>query len=131
MGTDLNGAVEYVYTDPISGQTPTVKFDRATDIPIKCRIEARVGQSQNAIADIKAAIVAYAIGDLAGEDGFSLGLDASPFEVASAVNAQLPNVFVKKCELALLSGTLSTDTIDIAINEKATITENDIEVILV
>ncbi|AHK11701.1 P2 gpJ-like protein [Shewanella sp. phage 1/41] len=130
-GTDFNGAVEYVYTDPISGQTPTVKFDRATDVPIECRIEARVSNSQNAIADIKAAIVSYAIGDLEGEDGFSLGLDASPFEVASAVNAQLQNVFVKKCELALLGGTLSTDTIINGIIEKATITENDIEVILV
>jgi hypothetical protein len=130
-GTDFNGAVEYVYTDPISGQAPTVKFDRATGVPIECRIEARVSNSQNAIADIKAAIVSYAIGDLAGEDGFSLGLDASPFEVASAVNAQLPNVFVKKCELALLGGMLSTDTIINGINEKSTITENDIEVILV
>ncbi|AUG84965.1 hypothetical protein MAELSTROM_46 [Pseudoalteromonas phage Maelstrom] len=130
-GTDFNGAVEYVYIDPISGQNPTVKFDRATDAPIECKIQARVNASQNAISDIKAAIIAYAIGDLEGEDGFSLGLDASPFEVAGAVNAQLPNVFVKKCELALLGGTLSTDTIDIDINEKATITENDIEVILV
>lgn len=130
-GTDFNGAVEYVYIDPISGQNPTVKFDRATDIPVECRIEARVSASQNAIADIKSAIIAYAIGNVEGENGFSLGLDASPFEVASAVNSQLPNVFVKKCQLALLGGTLSTDTIDIAINEKAAITENDIEVILV
>ncbi len=130
-GTGFNGVVEYEYTDPLSGQVVTVKFDRATDVPVECRIEARVSQSQNAIADIKSAIIAYAIGNLEGEDGFALGLDASPFEVASAVNAQLPNVFVKKCELALPGGVLSTNTISIAINEKATITENDIEVVLV
>lgn len=130
-GTDFNGVVEYEYTDPISGQVATVKFDRATDVPIKCRIEARVSQSQDAEADVKAAIIDYANGNVEGEDGFSLGLDASPFEVASAVNAQLPNVFVRNCELALLGDALSADTISIATNEKATITENDIEVILV
>lgn len=130
-GTDFNGVVEYEYTDPISGQVATVKFDRGTDVPIKCRIEARVSQSQDAEADVKAAIIDYANGNVEGEDGFSLGLDASPFEVASAVNAQLPNVFVRNCELALLGDALSADTISIATNEKATITENDIEVILV
>lgn len=128
-GTDFNGAVEHEYTDPVSGQVVAVKFDRAAEVSVKCRIEIR--KSYTAIADVKAAIVSYAIGNLDGEDGFALGLDASPFEVASAVNAQLPNVFVKKCELALISGTLSTDTIDIDINEKATITENDIEVVLI
>lgn len=130
-GTDFNGAVSYQYTDPDSGQVLTVKFDRGTDKPLICRIEVRVGQSQDAEKDIKAAIVNYANGGVEGEDGFALGLDSSPFEVASAVNAQLPNVFVKKCELAIVGGTLSTDTIINAINEKASITEGAITVVLV
>lgn len=130
-GTDFNGVVEYAYTDPISGQVAPVKFDRATEVPIKCRIAARVGQSQDAEVDIKNAIIDYANGNVEGEDGFALGLDASPFEVASAVNSQLPSVFVNKCELALISGTLSTETIVTQIFEKATITEDNIEVILV
>ena len=101
-GTAFNGSVTSQHTDPISGQVSTVKFDRATERPVKCVIEVRITQSQNAIEDVTQAILDYANGLVPGEPGFALGLDASPFEVASAVNAQLPNVFVKKCQLALV-----------------------------
>lgn len=130
-GTDFNGAVVYQYTDPISGQVADVKFDRATEKPVKCSIEVRVSQSQNAIEDVTNAILDYANGLVEGEPGFALGLDASPFEVASAVNAQLPNVFVKKCQLALLADPLSTDTVVNAIFEKSTIVRGDITVVIV
>ena len=130
-GTDFNGSVSYDYTDPISGQEAGVLIDRATEIPIKCNIEARVSQSQNAIEDITQAILNYAEGLVEGEPGFALGLDASPFEVASAVNAQLPDVFVKKCQLALVGDAFSTDTITNAIYEKSTIVRGEITVVLV
>lgn len=130
-GTDFNGVVTYDYTDPISGQEAEVKFDRATEVPIKCTIEARVSQSQNAIEDITQAILDYAEGLVEGEAGFALGLDASPFEVASAVNAQLPDVFVKKCQLALIGDAFSTDTIVNEIFEKSTIIRGEITVVLV
>lgn len=130
-GTAFNGAVSSTYTDPISGQVSTVLLDRPTEKPVKCAIEVRVTNSQNAIKDVEDAILDYALGLVDGEPGFSLGLDASPFEVASAVNAQLPNVFVKKCQLALLSDALSTDTISNEIFEKSTITRGDISVVIV
>jgi len=130
-GTEFNGAVSSVYTDPDSGQLVTVKIDRPTLKPLKCSIEARVGQSQDAEADIKAAVIAYANGEVEGEGGFSLGLDASPFEVASGVNAQLPDVFIRKCELGDLAGALSTDTVIVDINKKATIEEANIIVVII
>ncbi len=126
-----NGAVEYDYTDEYSGQVTTVKFDRPTDVPLQCEITARVGQSQDADSDIRSAIVDYANGLVDGEDGFKLGEDASPFEIASAVNAQLPDVFVTKCELREVGGTYSTDTIVTAIYEKASIDETNITVNIV
>ncbi len=130
-GTAFNGSVSYDYTDPISGQLSEVLIDRATEVPIKCTIEARVSQSQNAVEDITQAILDYAEGLVEGEPGFSLGLDASPFEVASAVNAQLPDVFVKKCQLAKIGDSFSTDTITNAIYEKSTIVRGEITVVLV
>lgn len=129
-GTDFNGSVEVDYLDT-NGQTITVKFDRPTDKPIQCQITAKVSQSQNAEEDIKQAIVDYANGLIDNELGFSLGEDSSPFEIASAVNEQLTDVFVRKCELREVGGTYSTDTISNAIYEKASITESDITVILV
>jgi hypothetical protein len=130
-GTDFNGSVTSQYTDPISGQIASVKIERPTEIPVKCSIEVRVTQSQNAIADVSQAILDYANGLVEGEPGFAIGLDASPFEVASAVNAQLPNVFVKKCQLGLVGGAFSTDTIINAIFEKATIVLGEITVTIV
>ena len=130
-GTNFNGAVVDSFTDPISKQVIDVKFDRPTPKSLKCRIEVRVTQSQNAVADVKRAVVDYANGLVEGEGGFALGLDSSPFEVASGVNAQLPGVFVKKCELAILAGTLSSDTIVNELFEKASIVESDVVVVLV
>ena len=130
-GTGFNGAVESTYTDPITTQETTVKIDRPTLKPLECYIEARVSQSQNAVDDIKTAVINYANGGVEGEQGFYLGLDSSPFEVAAAVNAQLPDVFIKSCKLAVSGGTLSADTVMNEIYEKATITEADIEVVLV
>ena len=130
-GTAFNGLVTYDYTDPVSGQVATVRLDRPTPKPIKCTIEVRVTQSQNAIEDVTQAILNYAVGLVEGEPGFALGLDASPFEVASAVNAQLPNVFVKKCQLGLVGGAFSTDTIVNEIFEKATIVRGEITVVIV
>tara|TARA_R110000851_G_scaffold60415_5_gene139470 strand:- start:2284 stop:3468 length:1185 start_codon:yes stop_codon:yes gene_type:complete len=130
-GTAFNGSVTYQYTDPVSGQIVDVLIERPTEKAIKCSIEARITQSQNAIADVEQAILDYAVGLVEGEPGFALGLDASPFEVASAVNAQLPNVFVKKCQLGLVGGAFSTDTIINEIYEKATITRGEIAVVIV
>lgn len=133
-GADFNGAVSVVYDEPSSGQPITVKFDRPTDKPLICRVTARVLQGTSGVSDIKSAVVQYANGTLDGELGFYLGEDASPFEVAAGVNSILSDVFVIKCELALKSagaGTYSTDTIDNLIYEKASITEADVEVIIV
>ena len=127
---DFNGDVESVYTVPKSEQEITVKFDRPTDVPLECRVTARVGQSQDADADIKQAVLDYANGLVDGYDGFMLGQDSSPFEVASAVNEQLSDVFITKCELREVGGSYSTDTIDNLIFEKASITEDDISVVL-
>ena len=129
-GTAFNGVESHNYTDPISGQVAEVLFDRAEEVPVKCNIKVRVSQSQNAIEDVTQAILDYANGLVEGEAGFALGLDASPFEVASAVNAQLPNVFVKKCQLALIADPLSTDTIINEISEKTTIIRGEITVVI-
>ena len=90
-----------------------------------------MSQSRNAIEDVTQAILDYAGSLVDGEAGFALGLDASPFEVASAVNAQLPDVIVKKCQLALVGDAFSTDTISNEIFEKSTIIRGEITVILV
>lgn len=133
-GAGFNGAESVVYTEPSSGQPITVLFDRPTDKPLICRITARISTGTSGVSDIKAAAVQYANGEVDNEQGFYLGEDSSPFEVAAGVNAVLSDVFVLKCELATKaagSGAYSTDTIDNEIYEKASLITGDVEVVIV
>jgi hypothetical protein len=132
-GSNYNGSVTEPYTDPYSGQVINVKFDRPTEKPMLVQVTAKVGASTNAVQDIKDAVIAYANGEVDGENGFALGEDASPFEIGSAVNVQLSDVFVNKVQIATVAdgvGAYSTDTIKNEIFEKATIEEANIEVII-
>lgn len=131
-GSNYNGSVVVPYTDPDSGQVIQVKFDRPTEIDILCRVTARVGSSLDAINDIKNAVLAYAAGEISNELGFYLGEDISAFEIGSAVNVSLPDVFISKCEIALKSsGVYSTDTLPIEIFEKGAIIKADIDVVII
>jgi len=132
-GSGYNGSVSVPYTDTDSGQVITVKFDRPTLLPIICKVSARVGASLNAVEDIKDAVLAYANGEIDNELGFYLAEPISPFEIGSAVNVSLSDVFIGKCEIALKSdgtGAYSSDTIPMQIFEKATIIRGDIEVVI-
>jgi hypothetical protein len=52
--------------------------------------------------------------------GFVVGADVSPFEIAAAVVAQNPGIYVKKIELSLtFPVSYSTDAIPIAVNQIA------------
>lgn len=131
-GSGFNGAVSVTYIDPDSSQPIPVQFDRPTPVPMICRITVRPGTSS--LDDIKNAVADYASGLVPGESGFSLGEDASPFEIAAGVNALLPDVFVTRCELAKQtdgSGAYSTSTVNILIYEKATLLASDVEVVAV
>jgi len=77
------------------------------------------------------AVINYANGGVEGEIGFYLGTDSSPFEVATGVNMQLPDIFIRNCELALLGGAFGSETILNDIFEKSTIEEGNITVVLV
>lgn len=131
-GTAFNGGVTYNVTDPKSGQVIPVKFDRPTDKPKLARvtIKSTVGVDQREA--VKQAVVDYANGLVDGEAGFIVGGNVSPFEIAAAVNELVSNVFVAKCEVAEAgtSPVFTTDTINTEIFEKASITENDVQVIL-
>jgi hypothetical protein len=132
-GSNYNGSVIEPYTNPDSGQVINVKFDRPTEKPMLVQVIAKVGASTNAVQDIKDAVISYANGEVDGENGFALGEDTSPFEIGSAVNVQLSDVFVNKVQIATVAagvGAYSTDTITNEIFEKATIQESNIEVII-
>lgn len=132
-GSNWNGQQSVSVQDPFSGQNYTVKFDRPQSLPIMVRITV---QKYSAIVDpvktIKDILMNYASGLMDGEEGFVVGGYVSPFEIASAINSEEPGLFVIKAEVAHQAADplYSTDTLSVSINSVATLSENNITVIV-
>ncbi|MDR1367905.1 MAG: baseplate J/gp47 family protein [Candidatus Accumulibacter sp.] len=129
-GAAWNGEVAVKVTEPYSGQTYTVLFDR----PILLLVVAKVtvsatnfsGDAQFAVRD---AIMRYVAGEIKGERAFVVGENVSPYELAWAINWFYPGIFVRKVEIAFSGDDYGTDELPVAVNEMATITPNTITVV--
>lgn len=131
-GANWNGSTTVNVTDPTTGQIYPVSFDRPTLVPILCRITISAASTvADPVGSTIAAILAYVNGLLENEDGFVVGADVSPFELAGAVNREAPGIFVTLCEVALsvISPVYGTATLPILISEKATLAADNIVVI--
>lgn len=129
--SDFNGDTLVPVTDTTSLQEIPVSFDRPDDKPKLVIVTVKVGSGIDPVDDIKSAVVNYANGLVDGEEGFVVGGNVSAFEIAAAVNAQIADVFVSKCQIAENDGSpvFTTDTIITEIFEKASITEDDVLVV--
>jgi uncharacterized phage protein gp47/JayE len=125
-GTELS-----TYTDPNSLQDIPVKFARPDEISLTVSVTATVTSSSDAVADIQDAVIAYASGEVDGFDGFVVGADVSPFEMAAAINDQMAAAFVRSIEIGLSLGATSPGTFGIEIYQIATISSDNITVTLV
>lgn len=122
-GANWNGAVAVQVTDPYSGQTPTIKFDRPIAVPVMVRFTlSATGNVTDPSGTIRNAVLAYASG-LTDEQGFTLGGDVSPFELAAAANLAAPGMFIKKVEVALknITPAWQVSTIEMGLNQKPTL----------
>ena len=131
-GSGFNGNETVVVTDPNSLQPIDVQFDRPIDKPKLIRITVRSQAGLYLTDAVKKAAVDYANGLISGEAGFVVGADASPFEVAAAVNLSVEGVFVSKCEISEDDGapSFTTNTLTTKINEKASLTESGVTVVI-
>jgi len=133
MGSNYNGGTTVNVTDPSSGQVYPVTFERPTPVPMLARATVRVlGATGDPDALTRAAILAFAAGEIEGEAGFTVGASVSPFELAGAVNIQAPGIYVQKMEICTVaSGVFVVAEVPIALDEIATITDAGITVVLV
>lgn len=131
-----NGAssnpVSYPYTNPFSGQTIDVLFDRPDIIQILVQVTAQQSTSvQNPTTAIVQAILDYQNGLIEGERGLVVGQSVSPFQLAGAINKEAPGIFVQQVEISLVSPLdYTTDVIPIQVWQKANIQASSITVIL-
>ncbi len=122
-GCAWNGAEVVDVTDPSSGQTYTVQFDRPTEVPLLFDIEIRQGSftSSDVVQSVKDAVLAWA------ETNFTVGGNVSAFEIAYAIATACPGIFVSSI-LQTKSSPISWSSaeIDILIDELATVIESSI-----
>lgn len=103
-GLGVNQSV--VVTNEFSGQDITVLFDTPNFVTIQMKITVSVfGNVSNVMQSIQDAIITYANGGIPNEPGFVVGANASPFQIAGAINILVPGIFVQKVELNLFSFT--------------------------
>ena len=134
-GADWTGAVTVNVVEPSSGQTYPVKFDRPFDTPVLLRVTVRRGTYVGDLsALVQSAVLDYAVGALPGEQGFVVGGNVSPFEIAGALGVRASGVFVVKVEVAPAPGpgaplAYQTDEYVINIKQVATIQASSITLV--
>lgn len=118
--------------DPISGQPYPIIFTRPDSIPIAARVTVSAGSTVDAAVAVPNAVLNYANGNVAGERGFICGADISPFEMASAINVQYPELFIRKVELATVASgpAFAVAEVPIELWQVATITSGNIIVVV-
>lgn len=130
--SDLEPGVTSVdVTEPASGQVYPVKFYRPGDVNVQVQVTVRSLSASivDPIEATKAAMVAYAAGEIEGEQGFVVGGLVSAFELAGAVNRQNPGLLVSVCQVAVVSGSPSwAYTLPVSLLERAILSASNIAV---
>jgi len=129
VGAGWTGSTEVTVVDEWSGQPYLVKFQRPAPVTVYVEISVKAPETlSDPAAVIRKSILDYAQGDVDGEDGFVVGGDVSGFELASAVNRDHPNIFVRDVQIGTTPGALGRQSIPIMISQKAFTFEGAINV---
>ena len=132
-GAAWNGAQSVAVIEPFSGQSYTVRFDRPTTTAIAVRATVRRSTDiTDPVAAVRDSILRYARGEIAGEEGFVVGADVSPFEIGAAIDTDNPSLFVERVEVDDNTQTpvYSTDVLAIPLNGIATVVVGNIVVVV-
>ncbi len=100
--------------DPSTGIRYLVKFTSAIEYDTYVMVAVKRGPSvANATSAIQTAVVDYSEGNIDGEMGFEVGIPVSAFDIAGAISAQLPGLYIKSVKIAcVVSGSPVPDPDD-------------------
>ncbi|MBN6364415.1 MULTISPECIES: baseplate J/gp47 family protein [Providencia] len=130
LGAAFNGREEVEVLETISGQIYPVKFERAKEIVLFCRVTVKKA-TVDAQTIIPAAVESWANGDIDGEGGLVVGRDVSPFEISAGINAVEPRLFITRVELSTDGKAWSSNNYEIKMNEVARLKRSAVQVVLV
>ena len=126
-GCGFTGNTTVTVMDPWCDHEYEVSFHRPTEIEIDVKVYVKVDTGSGDVTGaIKQAILNYQDGLVENIDGLQIGVGVSPFEIASAINIEVPGVFVQQVQIAKHGLTLSTNSIDITMTEIARISSENI-----
>lgn len=133
LGCNWNGATTVNVTDPSSGQTYPVKFDRPTQVPVWVRVTYKAASVSGVdMSDaITTAVLDYAAGNSVVGPGLGVGVDVSPFELAAAVAAEIPGMFITKVEQSIDGTTYLTSDLVVALDHIAIVAASRISAVAV
>ncbi len=98
-------------------------------VPIYVNITVKTGSTSDLREAVKNAIQSYANNEIPSVDGLKLGVNVNAFEIACAINDQIPELFVQSVKIGTEDTDINYDNIAIGVNEKATISIDDITVV--
>ncbi|MER5082266.1 baseplate J/gp47 family protein [Providencia stuartii] len=130
LGAAFNGSEEVEVLETISGQIYPVKFDRAKEIVLFCRVTVKKA-TVDAQTIIPAAVESWSNGDIDGDGGLVVGRDVSPFEISAGINAVEPRLFITRVELSTDGKAWSSNNYEIKMNEVARLKRSAVQVVLV
>jgi hypothetical protein len=139
-GSNWNGAQSIALVEPSSGQTYTVHWDVPTLVPLLVQVTVAQGTyNGSVVSGVTQAVLDFGANQIAPADpnaqpvqGFYVGNNASPFEIAAGIVQECPGVIISNLELSLASApSLQPAQIAMNINQKPTISVGNISVILV
>ncbi|QBQ72359.1 baseplate protein [Serratia phage MTx] len=102
-GNPVNAPDGVTVIDPYSKLPYKVKFTTSIKFDIYIKITVQRGSSAASDVGVQNAIIAYATGNQAGEQGFVTGASISAFEIAGAVCRVFPGAYVKSCQVAAVA----------------------------
>ncbi|WP_265494794.1 baseplate J/gp47 family protein [Providencia heimbachae] len=130
LGAAFNGSEEVEVLETISDQTYPVKFDRAKEIVLFCRVTVKKA-TVDAQTIIPSAVESWANGDIDGDGGLVVGRDVSPFEISAGISTVEPRLFITRVELSTDGKAWSSDNYAIQLNEVARINRSAVQVVFV
>jgi hypothetical protein len=119
-------------TDPSTGQVYSPTFCRSLPVPVFIQINVRNNANMSDLSTaVQDAIIAFANGNVANEQGFVVGYQVSPFDISGTVAAQLPGVLIPLCEVSFDGINWTTSPLAISAWQRPTITATNITVNIV
>lgn len=117
-GCAWTGSTVVNIIEPASGQSYAVTFQRPAQIGILIEVTitgATEEQVVQAILDYQAGTVTDPSGNPSNLDGFNVGQNVSPFEIAGAIVTEIPGCYISNLEIAVNSMSPSFAAVPIAI----------------